>query len=515
MSKELIINAAQSEVELALIENGKLIEVHKQKTGHSYNVGDIYLANIYKLMPGLNAAFLNIGKRKDAFLHYTDLGPKLQSLLKYTEDALAEPQRANMKSVSLEGEILKHGKIQDVLSKKDMILVQVLKEPISTKGPRMSCEITLPGRYTVLTPFSNAVTISKKISNADERKRLLLLMESIKPANFGVIVRTAAEGKKVADLHEEVNFLSSKWQEITDSLKTNKEPRKILSEEDKTTSILRDFLTDDFSRIVTNDGDLYLNIKAYLNSVAPTKTNILEKYQGKTQIFEHYGINKQIKSSFGKTAVMSSGAYLVIEHTEAMHVIDVNSGPKMSKSELTNTALTVNLEAAEEIVRQLRLRDLGGLIIIDFIDMRNLDHRKMLYNRMKELMSMDRAQNTVLPLSKFGLMQITRERVRQEVKINTDELCPTCHGTGKVQPIILVDDEIERDLDYLIKNRSIQKLNLIVHPFIKSHLTKGLVSKRMKWFFKFRKWIHITQDTNLPISEYKFFDNLNDEIRFT
>lgn len=515
MNKELIINSLPSEVEIALIENNKLVEIHRQKTSNSYNVGDIYLAKVNKLMAGLNAAFLDIGSRKDAFLHYTDLGPKLPSVIEYTKQILSKTPGFNIHGMDLTKEIQKNGKIQDVMDKKTMLLVQILKEPISTKGPRLSCEITIPGRYLVLTPFSNAVTISKKIVNPEERKRLQLLIESIKPKNFGIIARTAAEGRKVADLHDEINSLAQKWQEMQDNLWEATVPRKVLSEADKTTSILRDFLTNDYQHIAVNDKEVYNNIRTFMSSIAPDKLKIVEHYTGKLPIFEHYGINKQIKASFGKTATMNSGAYIVIEHTEAMHVIDVNSGPKMSKSEMNNTSLAVNLEAAEEIARQLRLRDIGGLIIIDFIDMKNQEHKKVLNNRMVELMEKDRAQHTILPLSKFGLMQITRERVRQVVTINTDETCPTCHGSGKVQPTVLLTDEIERDLVYLLANKSISKVNLSVHPYVYAYLTKGFPSIKMKWYLKHKKWVNIRQNTNFALTEYRFFDIAEDEIRFT
>lgn len=515
MNKELIINSLPSEVEIALMENHRLVEIHKQKTSNSYNVGDIYLAKVSKLMPGLNAAFLDIGKRKDAFLHFTDLGPKLPSVIEYTRQVLNKSQGFNIHNMDLSKEINKNGKIQEVMDKKTMMLVQILKEPISTKGPRLSCEITIPGRYLVLTPFSNAVTISKKIVNPEERKRLQLLIESIKPKNFGIIARTAAEGRKVADLHDEISNLAQKWQEIEENLSNAKGPKKVLSEADKTTSLLRDFLSDDYHSVVVNDKDVFNNIKSFMSSIAPDKVKIVQLYSGRLPIFEHFGINKQIKASFGKTATMNSGAYLVIEHTEAMHVIDVNSGPKMSKSEMNNTSLTVNMEAAEEIARQLRLRDLGGLIIIDFIDMKNPDHKKALNNHMIELMAQDRAQHTILPLSKFGLMQITRERVRPALKINTDEVCPTCNGSGKVQPTVLLTDEIERDLVYLLTNKSISKVNLSVHPYVHAYLTKGLPSIRMKWYFRYKKWVNIRMDSNFALTEYRFFDIAEDEIRFT
>ncbi|GAB4259887.1 MAG: ribonuclease E/G [Saprospiraceae bacterium] len=514
MEKELIINSKPTDVEIALLEDGKLVELHNQKTNSNFTVGDIFLGRVIKLMPGLNAAFVDIGHKKEAFLHYTDLGPKLRSLLKYTSQSVSGSLNTHLlDNFKLEPEIVKTGKIDQVLNRRQLILVQILKEPISTKGPRLSCEITIPGRYLVLTPFTDVVAVSKKIASAEERKRLKHLIESIRPKNFGVIVRTAAEGKKVQDLHEELSLMMSKWEDIFRQLKGARPPVKLLSELDKTSSILRDILNDSFNRIVVNDQQLYQNIRNYLGNIAPDKVNIVNYYSKGRPIFDAYGISKQIKSSFGKTATMGSGAYIVIESTEAMHVVDVNSGHKMSSQNQEEAVLNVNMEAAEEIARQLRLRDIGGLIIIDFIDMRNNEHKKMLYRAMRQFMKKDRAQHTILPLSKFGLMQITRQRVRPEVRINTAEVCPTCQGTGKVNATILITDEIERDLKFIIQSNPKGKVSLKVHPFIEAYLKKGFPSIQMKWFRQFYKWIRIRPDNSYPLTRYKFFNENEDEIR--
>lgn len=514
MNKDLIINSTPTKVEIALLEESKLVEIHSQRSNINFTVGDIFLGSIKKLMPGLNAAFVDIGHAKDAFLHYTDLGPKLRSLIKFTEGSVSgKISTDGLDSFIIEKDIIKTGKIDQVLKKKQSILVQVLKEPISTKGPRLSCEITIPGRYLVLTPFTDIVAVSKKISNSEERKRLQLLVESIKPKNFGIIVRTAAEGKKVVDLHEELVVLLNKWKDIHKQLQSARPPLKILSELDKTTSILRDILNDSFNRIVVNNRELYHNIKGFLASMAPEQAKILSFHRSVKPVFDAYGISRQIKSSFGKTATMPSGAYLVIEHTEAMHVIDVNSGPKMQKSDQESAALAVNMEAADEIARQLRLRDIGGIIIVDFIDMRKPENKILLVKSMKQFMKKDRAQHTILSLSKFGLMQITRQRVRPEVKINTAEVCPSCQGSGKVNPVILVTDEIERDLNFILQSRPRARLKLFVHPFLYSFLRDGLPSYRMKWYFKFQKWVKLIPNSDFQLKDYKFFDGKSDEIR--
>ena len=514
MDKELIINATETGVELALIESGKLAELHHQKTNNNFTVGDIFIGKIRKMMPGLNAAFVDIGHRKDAFLHYTDLGPKLRSLIKWSNGVInGSINTHKLDNFKYDEEIVKTGKVDQVLNKRWPILIQILKEPISTKGPRLSCELNLPGRYMVITPFSDSVSVSKKISSAEERKRLHTLAESIKPKNFGIIIRTAAEGRKVQELHEELMHLMGKWEEVFKQLKVETPPAKLLSELDKTGSVLRDLLTDSFSRIVVNDKEMYGDIRAYLQNISPEQVGIVQLYNGSKPIFETHGITRQVKASFGKTATMSSGAYLVIEKTEAMHVIDVNSGHKMTSADVEQTIFGVNLEAAEEIARQIRLRDIGGLIVVDFIDMKNQDHRRSIAKAMEDFMRKDRSQHTILPLSKFGLMQITRERARPEIMVNTAEMCPTCNGTGQVNPTILLTDDIERDLESIMQSRPRTALTLRTHPYLEAFLTKGVFSRRWKWFLKFNKWIKIIPDPDCHLTSYRFFDVNEDEIR--
>ncbi len=514
MEKELIINAADSKTEIALIENSKLVELHHEEESTQFSVGDVYLGRIKKLMPNLNAAFVDIGENKDAFLHYTDLGPKMSTSLKFVDFVSKKKWNTHLLDrFRFEPDIIKNDKIEKVLSRRQMVLVQILKEPISTKGPRLSCELTIPGRFLILTPFSNTVAISKKITQTEERNRLKTLIESIKPKNFGIIVRTAAEGKKVSDLHEELSFMINKWEQIFKKLYNNDKITKLLSEVDKTSGLIRDLLNDSFSKIVVNDQQIHDQISTYLHSIAPKSVNILGLHKKGKRIFDEYGVTKQIKTSFGKTATMTSGAYLVIEHTEAMHVIDVNSGHKVINGSQSSAILAVNIDAANEIARQLRLRDIGGLIIIDFIDMKSPDDRKNLLAVMRDAMSNDRAQHTILPLSKFGLMQITRQRVRPEVKINTDEKCPACQGTGKINASILVVDQIKRDLNTIIHSRPSSKFYVKTHEFVASHLKHGFPSIQMNWLKEYFKWVPVKADPELGILEYRFFDENNDEIR--
>ncbi len=514
MEKELIISAQQGSVEIALLEDRKLVELHKQKSNTQYNVGDIFLGQVKKLMPGLNAAFVDIGHRKESFLHYTDMGPLFNSNVRFTQDSLDGKYNSPLlDQFELQAEIAKNGKVSQVTEKRMALLVQILKEPISTKGHRLTCEITLPGRFLVLTPFNNSIAISKKIANAEERNRLFHLVESIRPKNFGIVVRTAAEGKKVAEMHEEINALCERWKALHAQLFRAKPPIKLMSELDKTSSIIRDLLNPSFTRIVVNDKDIHDGIKIYLENNLPEKASIVQLYKGSKPIFDHYGVKRQIKAAFGNTSTLSSGAYIIIEHTEAMHVIDVNSGPKSQRVDQETAAIQVNTEAAEEIARQLRLRDIGGLIIIDFIDMKSNENKLELYHAMKKFMENDRAQHTILPLSKFGLMQITRQREKQELKIDTSEICPSCGGSGKVNASIFLVEQMEKDLDFVLSTRPTRKLILEVHPYIAAYLKKGLYNFPWKWFFRYMKWIQIRENQDMPLIEFKFYDGPDEEIR--
>ncbi len=514
MEKELIINSTDDSVDIALLENKRLVELHQERHGSAFNVGDIFLGRIKKTMPGLNAAFVEIGHPRDAFLHYTDCGPTLSSVIKYTKGATkSKTNTSRLDSFDIPPEIDKKGSIDKVLKKGDFLLVQVLKEPISTKGPRLSCEITIPGRYVVLSPFKNIVAVSKKLSSEEERTRLKKVTESIKPKNFGVIVRTAAEGKKVADIHEDILSLMDKWDQIYKKMRSAQKYKKVLKELDKTETIMRDLLNDSFNRVVVNDSDSYANMKDYLGGFDKDRAKILELYKGKRDIFDQYGISRQIKSSFGKTYTMRSGAYLVIEHTEAMHVIDVNSGPKMKNTDQETAAIQVNLEAAQEIARQMKLRDLGGIVIIDFIDMRTPENKTRLLKEFKKFMASDRAQHTVLPLTKFGLLQVTRQRTRPEINISTAEMCPSCEGTGKVTPSLLVSDEIERNLSHICNARPKSKISLEAHPYVVAYLKEGWPSVRMKWRMTYNKWVKLRSNMDLPLNKYRFYDQNDDEIR--
>ena len=483
MDKELIIRSSPEAVDFALLKDGKLIELHKDEDGNKFAVGDVFIAKIRKAVPGLNAAFVNVGYEKDAFLHYHDLGPKISSLLKFTKRvSTGKLKDFSLKDYPFEKDIDKDGKINNVLKSNQSILVQIVKEPISTKGPRISSELSIAGRYIVLVPFSDRISISQKIENREEKDRLKRLVKSITPPGFGVIVRTVAEGKKVAELDKDLQHLLSRWTTMCKKLHKAHHPTKVLGELNKASSILRDIFNDTFTGIHVDDEELYFQIKDYLQEIAPNKESIVKLYQSKVPIFEKFGIERQIKTSFGKTVSMAKGAYLVIEHTEALHVIDVNSGNRSNKSNSQeDTALEVNLISATEVARQLRLRDMGGIIVVDFIDLNSAENRKKLYNHLREEMKDDRAKHKILPPSKFGLIQITRQRVRPEMNIKTREVNPNGDNGEEVEAPIVLVQKITHDLEQLFK-KDYKKVTLNTHPFIAAFLTKGFPSVRSKCF---------------------------------
>ncbi len=505
MNNELIINATATEISIALLRDKQLVELHKEKNNVQFSVGDIYIGRVKKLMPGLNAAFVDVGSERDAFLHYHDLGPQVLSLQKFLKTCINRKGKVPpLQKFPNEPDIDKNGKITQVLQPGQPVIVQIVKEPINTKGPRLSSEITIAGRNLVLLPFSDKVSVSQKIESAEERQRLKTLLQSIKPRNYGVIIRTVAESKKVAVLDNELKALVRKWESAFEEINDAKIPQRILSEISRTSAILRDALNGTFSHIYINDEVIFEEVKEYINEIAPEKENILKLYKGKTPIFEHFGIEKAIKTSFGRTVSLKNGAYLVIEHTEAMHVIDVNSGnrSRSSKDQETN-ALEVNLAACDEIARQLLLRDMGGIIVVDFIDMQNNDHKQMVYEKMKALLSQQKAKSNILPLSKFGLMQITRQRVRPEMNIDTTEKCPTCKGSGEIYPSILIEKDIEIAIDNFIKTEKRRFVILRVHPYVAAYLKRHLFSIRLFWLIKYHCWVKIKPAYSLTLLDFK------------
>ncbi|MFW5525683.1 MAG: Rne/Rng family ribonuclease [Prevotella sp.] len=510
MTSEVIIDAQQKNIAIALLEDKLLVEYQNEPREASFSVGNIYVAKVKKLMPGLNACFVDVGFERDAFLHYLDLGTQFNSYAKYLKQVQSDRKKLfPFNKASRMPDLKKDGTIQQVLSVGQEVLVQIVKEPISTKGPRLTGELSFAGRYLVLMPFGDKVSVSSKIKSGEERARLKQLIQSIKPKNCGVIVRTVAEGKRVAELDGELKILLKRWENaILKVQKTQKRPQLVFEETSRAVALLRDLFNPSYQNIYVNDEEIFHEVKNYVSIIAPEKATIVKFYNGKLPIFDNFGVTKQIKSSFGKTVNYKHGAYLIIEHTEAMHVVDVNSGNRSrSGNGQEQNALETNLGAADELARQLRLRDMGGIIVVDFIDMNLAEDRQMLYERMCKNMQKDRARHNILPLSKFGLMQITRQRVRPAMDVNVEETCPTCNGTGKIKSSILFTDQLERKIDYLVNKIGIKHFTLHVHPYVAAYINQGFMSLKRKWQFKYGMGVKVIPSQKLAFLQYEFYDD--------
>lgn len=514
MKSELVVDVSREEVSIALLEDSRLVSLQKESRNIAYAVGDLYLAKVKKLMPGLNAAFVDVGYEKDAFLHYLDLGPQFNTYIRYVREALDDKRKVpSVSKLKFDQDIPKQGTIQDVLKPGDQLLVQVAKEPISTKGPRLTTEISFTGRFMVLMPFGDKISISQKIKSTEEKIRLRQLIGSIKPKGFSVIVRTSAENKRVAELNNEMRTLLKSWEDSIAKMQRAKAPALVYQEDSRTLSMIRDLFAPTFENIHVNDKESYEQIRKYVSLIAPEKDSIVQLYDSEVPIFDHYNITRQIKSSFGKTVSFRSGAYLIIEHTEALHVIDVNSGNRSKATpDQESNALDVNLKAADEIARQLRLRDMGGIIVVDFIDMAKQEHRQELYDHMREIMANDRARHNILPLSKFGLMQITRQRVRPALDIATAETCPSCFGKGYVQSSLLFTDKLEEKIEYLTEHLKVKKFIMYVHPYVESYVKKGLFSLYSRWRRRYGRGVKVVADESLAFLQYKVLDQNKVEI---
>ncbi len=515
MRSELIVDVKPTDISTALLEDGRLVSLQKESRDASYAVGNLYLAKVKKLMPGLNAAFVNVGYEKDAFLHYLDLGSQFSSYSKFIKMARDNhgKKSVSISRMKLLPDIDKHGSVTDVLTAGQELIVQIAKEPISTKGPRLTTEITFTGRFLVLIPFNNKISVSQKIKNADERQRLRRLIESIKPKNFGVIIRTSAENKRAAELNSELKVLVKSWEDAIDKMQYSTPPSLVYEEESRAVSLIRDIFNPDFESIHVNDAEIFDQIHHYVSLIAPDRSEIVKLYSDDAPIFDKFNVTKQIKSSFGKTVSFKSGAYIIIGSTEALHVIDVNSGNRSKNStDQESNALDVNLLAADEIARQLRLRDMGGIIVIDYIDMAKAEHRQKLYEHMREVMQKDRARHNILPLSKFGLMQITRQRVRPALDIVTAETCPSCGGKGEIQPSLLFTDKLKDKIDYLVNSLGVSNFIMYVHPYVDAYIKKGLFSEYYRWRRTFGRKFKILPDQNLAYLEYKVYDKDKNEI---
>ncbi|MBX7052361.1 MAG: Rne/Rng family ribonuclease [Flavobacteriales bacterium] len=511
---ELVINTTSSGVDIALLKEKVLIELHREHRNQEYAVGDVYLGKVKKILPHLNACFVDVGYNKDAFLHYLDLGPQFASLNAFTRKTLNNEQKtSDLMSFQSLPDINKDGKIKEVMGQGYVIPVQVAKEPISQKGPRLTSEITLAGRYLVLVPFSNKVSLSGRITDEAERDRLRKLMHSIRPSNMGVIIRTQAEGTSVSELDQDLQDLVKRWDEMYRNMKTARAPQRILGEINKTSSILRDILNENFTAIHVNDDQVAAEIKSYLKSFNHEESIV--KMHKLPDLFEAFNVHRQIKQSFGKQVNLKSGAYLIVEHTEAMHVIDVNSGNRKNASVINqeDNAFQTNLECAKEIARLLRLRDMGGIICIDFIDMQNKDNQKKLSDAIRDAMKDDKAKHNVLPPSRFGVVEITRERVKPVTKVVTTEKCPSCDGKGVVQSSLLFTEEIENNIRFLSEEGVHKNLKLVVHPMVEAYLNRGWFNSITKsWRKKYKLKLNVEASSNIAFLEYHIFDSEGEEV---
>ena len=509
MTSEVIIDVKPKEISIALLEDKRLVEYQNEPRSANFSVGNIYVAKVKKLMPGLNASFVDVGYERDAFLHYLDLGSQFNSYAKYLKQIQSDRRRLfPFDKATRLPDLQKDGSVQQTLKQGQEVLVQIVKEPISTKGPRLTGELSFAGRYLVLLPFGDKVSVSSKIKSGEERARLKQLIHSIKPKNCGVIVRTVAEGKRVAELDGELKILYKRWMDaITKVQKTQQRPQLVYEETSRAVALLRDLFNPSYENIFVNDDNVFHEVKDYVALIAPEKAGIVKRYTGKVPIFDNFNVTKQIKASFGKTVNYAHGAYLIIEHTEAMHVVDVNSGNR-SKNEKgqEGTALDTNLGAADELARQLRLRDMGGIIVVDFIDMNLAEDRQLLYERMCKKHKTPPPRHNILPLSKFGLMQITRQRVRPAMDVNVEETCPTCNGTGKIKSSILFTDQLEGKIDRLVNKIGIKKFYLHVHPYVAAYINQGIMSLKRKWQMKYGFGVHIIPSQKLAFLQYEFYD---------
>ena len=508
MTSEVIIDVQHKDIAIALLEDKQLVEYQSEPKSASFSVGNIYIGKVRKLMPGLNACFVDVGSEKDAFLHYLDLGLQFDSYEKYLKQVQSDRKKLYpiQKATHLP-DLPKEGTIQKLKVGQE-VLVQIVKEPINTKGPRLTCELSFAGRYMVLIPFGDKVSVSSKIKRGEERSRLKQLVQSMVPKNFGVIVRTVAEGKRAAELDQELKVLLKRWEDaITKVQKSTERPLLVFEEQSRSVALIRDLFNPTYDGIHVNDKTIFEQIRDYVALIAPDKTDIVKLYQGNVPIFDNFGVTKQIKSGFGRTVNYKRGAYLIIEHTEAMHVVDVNSGTRIKKENGQEAnALETNLGAADELARQLRLRDMGGIIVVDFIDMNLAEDRQLLYERMCENMKKDRARHNILPLSKFGLMQITRQRVRPAMDVAVEESCPTCHGTGKIKSSFLFTDQLESKIDRLVNKIGIKRFTLHVHPYVAAYINQGVISLKRRWQMKYGLGVRVIASQKMAFMQYEFYD---------
>ena len=515
MQKEIIINASDDLQRIAIVEDGRLAELFVESEEKERMVGDIYLGTIAKVMPGIQASFIDIGLEQDAFLHFSDVGDAFREYAAITgdndeiddgdddENEDSGGRQKGKKGGDRRRFRRRRPPSQVQLTRGQEIVVQIFKEPVGNKGVRVTTEVALPGRFLVLMPLDNKIGVSRKIQNFKEKRRLRRLTRSILPSGFGVIIRTVAEGKSEDVLRADLEGLIASWREIERRMRKSRPPALLYKDMNTSSSTMRDLFSEDVTRVAVDSRKMYREIRAYLNLVAPHKVDVLQLHNEATPIFDKLDIEKQIQQSMARRVWLKSGGYLIIEHTEAMKVIDVNSGRYAAKREQELNSLRTNLEAAREIARQVRLRDLGGILVIDFIDMDNEENRRKLFDEVRREMRRDRAKYTILPLTEFGLMQITRQRVRESVQMSVSETCPTCQGTGRVLSKTSMLTQIERWMRRFRANSKDLRITLKVHPTMAEFLTEGHFSQIARMMLKYFVRIKVLPEHTLPVDEFQ------------
>ena len=492
MHKEIFINESMGETRIAIQEDGQLVEVYVEKQDNHRMVGNVYKGKVENVLPGMQAAFVDVGYELNAFLPFSEIGSD-EYLLEENEGK----RNRNNKNI-------KYDNIEVDLKKDQEIYVQVIKEPFAGKGPRVTTEVALPGRLLVLVPNASYIGISKKIWDKFERRRLKKIAQKLRVGNIGIIIRTVAEGKSEEHIENDHKQLIDNWNKIEN--KANNEDAPVLVYEDLETasSVVRDLLTPDVEKIIIDSKRLFKKTQKYLEDVSPSLLDRLELYKLKAPLFESFGIESDIEKLMRPKAWLKSGAYLIIEKTEAMVVVDVNSGRFVGKKLHEENSLKINLEAAREVARQLRLRDLSGLIVIDFIDMKYEENRKKVYHEIRRELRKDRAKVAVAPITEFGLLEMTRQRIRVSLLDSMSEECPTCHGSGRIISqetlITRIDHWLRR---YKSKHRSL-RLELELHPENADYLggEKRHVLRGLMW----QNFVHLKIKSNpdVPQDEFSF-----------
>jgi len=505
MKNQIIIHSSGKQTRVTLLENGELAQLFIESEDNQRTVGDIYYARVHKVMSGIRAAFIDVGMEKDAFLHFSDAGDHLGSYISMMngENSIPSSARGDLKRFDKLSNNEKQILAGKMLRNNQNLLVQIVKEPIGSKGPRVSTDITIAGRFLVLIPMGEYIAVSKKISNGKERRRLKSTVGSMLPEGFGVIIRTVAQNQDKKSIEEDMRTVLKKWERILNKLESSKPPALLYKDLDITESLIRDLFAKQYDRVLIDDYQLYKSIKSYVSQIAPKMLPSVELYKGRDHVFDHVNIAHDVNSIFSPRVRMPSGGYLIFEQTEAMYVVDVNSGPYAAKERQEDNSLKTNLEAAREIAKQLRLRDIGGIIVVDFIDLRDNNNRKKIYDELKKEFKKDQAKTNVIGMSDFGLIQITRQRIRPSVVNSVSKVCPMCGGSGSVVSQDTIITDVESWISKFKYSTDYRAVDIYVNPYLRSFLCKGIFSQRWRWMIRYNLRITFIADETISLNEFK------------